>query len=93
MQRILSELPQLPHKFSRFTPSSPLLVDLRWWNEFLTVYNGVSFYAPFFGSIRLSVFALTPAFFRRPFLPLVLSNFHRQGVTVHRFAQNVGCHR
>lgn len=42
MQRILNELRQLPHKHSPFTPSSALLADLRWWNQFLFVYNGVS---------------------------------------------------
>ena len=42
MQRMLSDLRRLPHKSSRFTPSSALLADLRWWNEFLAVYNGVS---------------------------------------------------
>lgn len=42
MQRILNELRQLPHKHSPFTPSSALLADLRWWNQFLSVYNGVS---------------------------------------------------
>lgn len=42
MQRMLSELRRLPNKSSRFTPSSALLADLRWWNEFLAVYNGVS---------------------------------------------------
>ena len=29
MQRILRELRRLPHKFTRFTPSSELLADLR----------------------------------------------------------------
>ena len=42
MQRMLSDLRHLPHKSSHFTPSSALLADLRWWNEFLAVYNGVS---------------------------------------------------
>ena len=37
-----SDLRRLPHKSPRFTPSSALLADLRWWNEFLAVYNGVS---------------------------------------------------
>ena len=39
---MLSDLHRLPHKSYRFTPSSALLADLRWWNEFLAVYNGVS---------------------------------------------------
>lgn len=42
MRRMLYELRRLPHKSSHFTPSSALLADLRWWNEFLPVYNGVS---------------------------------------------------
>ena len=42
MQRMLFDLRRLPHKSSRFTPSSALLADLRWWNESLAVYNGVS---------------------------------------------------
>ena len=42
MQQMLSDLRPLPHKSSRFTPSSALLGDLRWWKEFLAVYNGVS---------------------------------------------------
>ena len=42
MQRILQELRRLPHKFTRFTPSSELLADLRWWAKFLSFYNGVS---------------------------------------------------
>lgn len=42
MQRILQELRQLPHKSSRFTPSSATLADFRWWNTFLSAYNGVS---------------------------------------------------
>ena len=42
MQRMLYELRWLPHKSSHFTPSSALLADLRWWNEFLPIYNGVS---------------------------------------------------
>ena len=39
---MLSDLRRQPHKSSRFTHSSPLLADLRWWNEFLAVYNAVS---------------------------------------------------
>ena len=42
MQRILRELRRLPHKFTRLTPSPELLADLRWWDKFLSVYNGVS---------------------------------------------------
>ena len=42
MQRMLSNLRRLSHKSSHFTPSYALLADLRWWNEFLAVYNGVS---------------------------------------------------
>ena len=41
MQRILRELRRLPHKFTRLTPTSELLADLRWWDKFLSVYNGV----------------------------------------------------
>ena len=44
MQRILRELRWLPHKFTCFTPSSELLADLRWWDEFLSIYNGVSLF-------------------------------------------------
>ena len=47
MQRMLSELCRLPHKSSRFMPSSALLADLRWWNKFLAVYNGVSLLCSF----------------------------------------------
>ena len=39
---MLSDLHRPPHKSYRFTPSSSLLADLRWWNEFLAVYNEVS---------------------------------------------------
>ena len=42
MQRMLSELRRLTHKSSRLTSSPALQGDLRWWNEFLAVYNGVS---------------------------------------------------
>ena len=42
MQRLLQELRQLPHKRTRFKPSSDMLSDLRWWDKFLPVYNGVS---------------------------------------------------
>ena len=42
MQRRLSELRQLPHKLSPFKHRSPLIADLCWWNEFLTIYNRVS---------------------------------------------------
>ena len=42
MQRMLCELCRLPHKSYHFTPSSAPLADLRWWNEFLPIYNGVS---------------------------------------------------
>ena len=42
MQRLLNELRQLPTKRARFVPSSDMLSDLRWWDKFLSVYNGVS---------------------------------------------------
>lgn len=42
MQRLLQELRQLPHKRTRFQPSSDMLSDLRWWEKFLPFYNGVS---------------------------------------------------
>ena len=44
LQRILRELRRLPHKFSFFTPSSELLADLRWWDKFLSIYNGISLF-------------------------------------------------
>lgn len=42
MQRMLFDLRRLPHKSSHFMPSSAVLADLHWWNEFLAVYNKVS---------------------------------------------------
>ena len=42
MQRLLQELRQLQHKRTRFKPTSDMLSDLRWWDKFLPVYNGVS---------------------------------------------------
>ena len=99
MQRMLSDLRRLPHKSSRFKPSSALLADLRWWNEFLTVYNGVSLLrsSPWIDtSVRFCTDACISGiggFFRRSFLPLFLSTFHRHSLAVHRVARNVSCHR
>ena len=99
MQRMLSDLRRLPHQSSRFTPSSALLADLRWWNEFLAVYNGVSLLrsSPWIDTtIRFCTDACISGiggFFRRSFLPLLLPTFHRHNLAVHRLARNVGGHR
>lgn len=42
IKRLLHQLRHLPDKPCHFSPSPELLADLRWWQRFLSAYNGVS---------------------------------------------------
>ena len=89
MQRILRELRRLPHKFTRLTPSFELLADLRWWDKFLSVYNGVSLLrsSPWIDNESRFSVSLTAVFF-----PLGLSTFYRSRFFDNRLARNVSRH-
>jgi len=86
-QRILRELRRLPHKCTRFTPSSELLAYLRWWDKFLSVYNGISLLcsSPWIDN----EFLHWHLSFR---YPLGLSAFHRSCFFDHHLAWNVSRH-